>query len=147
MLPFAAYRPIGALCIIHLKASGGTVRVSAQKIPESQVVLEIEVEPERVEKALDRAYRHLVTRTRVPGFRPGKAPRAMLERYLGRETLLHEALDRLVPEVYQEAARQEEVEPIDLPELEVVTMEPLVVKGTVPVRPTGDLGEYRRGRG
>jgi len=122
------------------------VRVSAQKIPDSQVVLEIEVEPERVEKALDRAYRKLVTRTRVPGFRPGKAPRAMLERYLGRETLLHEALDRLVPEVYQEAARQEEVEPIDLPELEVVTMEPLVVKATVPVRPTVDLGEYRQVR-
>jgi trigger factor len=122
------------------------VRVSAQKIPDSQVVLEIEVEPERVEKALDRAYRKLVTRTRVPGFRPGKAPRAMLERYLGHDTLLHEALDRLVPEVYQEAARQEEVEPIDLPELEVVTTEPLVVKATVPVRPTVDLGEYREVR-
>jgi len=119
------------------------VRVSAQKIPDSQVVLEIEVEPERVEKALDRAYRQLVTRTRVPGFRPGKAPRAMLERYLGRDALLQQALDRLVPEVYKEAANQEEVEPIDLPELEVVTTEPLVVKATVPVRPTVDLGDYR----
>ena len=122
------------------------MRVSAQKIPDSQVVLEIEVEPERVEKALDRAYRQLVSRTRVPGFRPGKAPRAMLERYLGRDALLREALDRLVPEVYQEAARQEDVEPIDLPELEVVTTEPLVVKATVPVRPTVDLGDYRQVR-
>lgn len=118
------------------------VRVSAQKIPDSQVVLEIEVEPERVEKALDRAYRRLVSKTRVPGFRPGKAPRAMLERYLGQDALLREALDRLVPEVYQEAARDEEVEPIDFPELEVVTTEPLVVKATVPVRPTVDLGDY-----
>jgi trigger factor len=129
-----------------LEASGGTVRVSAQKIPESQVVLEIEVEPERVEKALDRAYRQLVSRTRVPGFRPGKAPRAMLERYLGRDALLRQALDRLVPEVYQEATRQEEVDPIDLPELEVVTTEPLVVKATVPVRPSVDLGDYRQVR-
>jgi trigger factor len=129
-----------------LETSGGTVKVSAQKIPDSQVVLEIEVEPERVEKALDRAYRRLVTRTRVPGFRPGKAPRAMLERYLGRDALLREALDRLVPEVYQEATRQEEVEPIDLPELEVVTTEPLVVKATVPVRPAIDLGDYRQVR-
>ena len=118
------------------------MRVSTQKIPESQVVLEIEVEPERVEKALDRAYRQLVTKTRVPGFRPGKAPRAMLERYLGRDAIMRQALDRLVPEVYQEAARQEEVEPIDLPELEVVTTEPLVLKATVPVRPTVDLGDY-----
>ncbi len=130
----------------HLEASGGTVKVSAQKIPDSQVVLEIEVEPERVEKALDRAYRQLVTRTRVPGFRPGKAPRAMLERYLGRDALMRQALDRLVPEVYREAAGQEDVEPIDLPELEVVTTEPLVVKATVPVRPTVDLGDYRQAR-
>jgi trigger factor len=129
-----------------LEASGGTVKVSAQKIPDSQVVLEIEVEPERVEKALDRAYRQLVNRTRVPGFRPGKAPRALLERYLGRDALMRQALDRLVPEVYQEAARQEDVEPIDLAELEVVTTEPLVVKATVPVRPTVDLGDYRQVR-
>jgi trigger factor len=99
-----------------------------------------------VEKALDRAYRQLVARTRVPGFRPGKAPRAMLERYLGRDALMRQALDRLVPEVYQEAARQEDVEPIDLAELEVVTTEPLVVKATVPVRPTVDLGDYRQVR-
>jgi trigger factor len=130
----------------NLEASGGTVKVSAQKIPDSQVVLEIEVEPERVEKALDRAYRQLVNRTRVPGFRPGKAPRALLERYLGRDALMRQALDRLVPEVYQEAARQEDVEPIDLAELEVVTTEPLVVKATVPVRPTVDLGDYRQVR-
>jgi trigger factor len=129
-----------------LEALAGTVKVSAQKIPDSQVVLEIEVEPERVEKALDRAYRQLVTRTRVPGFRPGKAPRAMLERYLGRDALMRQALDRLVPEVYREAASQEDVDPIDLAELEVVTTEPLVVKATVPVRPTVDLGDYRQVR-
>jgi trigger factor len=129
-----------------LEALAGTVKVSAQKIPDSQVVLEIEVEPERVEKALDRAYRQLVTRARVPGFRPGKAPRAMLERYLGRDALMRQALDRLVPEVYREAASQEDVEPIDLAELEVVTTEPLVVKATVPVRPTVDLGDYRQVR-
>jgi trigger factor len=130
----------------NLEALAGTVKVSAQKIPDSQVVLEIEVEPERVEKALDRAYRQLVARTKVPGFRPGKAPRAMLERYLGRDALMRQALDRLVPEIYQEAARQEDVEPIDLPELEVVTTEPLVVKATVPVRPVVDLGDYRQVR-
>ena len=130
----------------NLEALAGTVKVSAQKIPDSQVVLEIEVEPERVEKALDRAYRQLVARTKVPGFRPGKAPRAMLERYLGRDALMRQALDRLVPEIYQEAAQQEDVEPIDLPELEVVTTEPLVVKATVPVRPTVDLGDYRQVR-
>ncbi len=119
------------------------MKVTTQKIPDSQVVLEIEVERERVEKALDRAYKRLVQRTKVPGFRPGKAPRAMLERFLGPDVLLNEALDRLVPEVYREAVEEEDLHPIDLPSLEVASMEPLRVKATVPGRPTVELGDYR----
>ncbi len=119
------------------------MKVSAERIPESQVVLEIEVEPERVEKSLDAAYRRLVQRTNVPGFRRGKAPRSMLERHLGRDVLLEEALDRLIPEVYREAVEQEEIEPIELPQVEMVSTEPLVMKATVPVRPTIELGDYQ----
>ncbi|MDI6857625.1 MAG: trigger factor [Dehalococcoidia bacterium] len=119
------------------------MKVSAERIPQSQVVLQIEVEPERVEKSLDAAYRRLVQRASVPGFRKGKAPRAMLERHLGRDVLLQEALDRLIPEVYREAVEAEEIEPIELPELEMVSTEPLVMKATVPIRPTIELGDYR----
>lgn len=119
------------------------MKVSAERIPQSQVVLQIEVEPERVEKSLDAAYRRLVQRASVPGFRKGKAPRAMLERHLGRDVLLQEALDRLIPEVYREAVEAEEIEPIERPELEMVSTEPLVMKATVPVRPTIELGDYR----
>jgi trigger factor len=118
------------------------LKVSAEKLPQSQVALEIEVEPERVERSLEQAYRRLAQRTRVPGFRPGKAPRAMLERYLGRDSLMQEALDRLIPEVYRQAVEEEDLDPIDFPELEVTSTEPLVVKATVPVRPTVDLGDY-----
>ena len=118
------------------------MKVTTEKIPDSQVVLEIEVERERVEQALDRAYRRLAQRTKVPGFRPGKAPRAMLERFLGAGTLLDEALDRLLPEVYREAVEGEDLHPIDLPALEILSTEPLLVKATVPVRPTIDLGDY-----
>ena len=82
-----------------------------------------------------RAYRRLVQRTNVPGFRRGKAPRAMIERYLGHDALLHEALDRLIPEVYREAIEQEDIDAIELPQLEMVSTEPLVMKATVPVRP------------
>jgi trigger factor len=119
------------------------VKVSAEKLPQSRVVLNIEVEPERLEGALDSAYRRLVRRTQVPGFRAGKAPRAMLERYLGEHAVLHEAIDRLLPQVYREAVEEQQLDPIDLPEVEVVTEEPLVLKATVPVRPTVDLGDYR----
>ncbi|MDP2950594.1 MAG: trigger factor family protein, partial [Chloroflexota bacterium] len=61
------------------------MKVSTERIPESQVVLEIEVEPERLEASLERAYRRLAQKTRIPGFRKGKTPRAMIERYLGRD--------------------------------------------------------------
>ncbi len=119
------------------------MRVSSEKIPQSQVVLTIEVEPERLQGALDSASRRLASKARVPGFRPGKAPAAMVERYLGRDRILEEALDRLVPAVYREAVEQEGVDVIDLPHLAVESTEPLVVKATVPVRPSVDLGDYR----
>jgi len=119
------------------------VKVSTERIPDSQVVLEIEVEPERMEKSLEKAYRRLAQRTKVPGFRQGKTPRAMLERYLGSETIRREALDILIPEAYRQAIREEEIEPVDLPAIEVTQEEPLVFKATVPVRPSIDLDDYR----
>jgi len=67
----------------------------------------------------------------------------MVERYLGHDRLLEEALDKLVPVVYREAVEQEGVEVIDLPQLAVESTDPLVVKATVPVRPTVNLGNYR----
>jgi trigger factor len=119
------------------------VKVSAERIPEGQVVLQIEVEPERLEGALDSAYRRLVKKTEVPGFRRGKAPRAMLERYLGEHAILHDAIDRLLPQVFQEAVEEQKLDPIDLPEVEIVTEQPLVLKATVPLMPTVDLGDYQ----
>jgi len=106
-------------------------------------LLEIEVDDARVEKAKDSAYRRLASKVRVPGFRPGKAPREVLERHLGEETILHEAIDRLMPEVYKEALEQEDIDPIDQAGYELVTHQPLVAKFTVPIRPTVDLGEYK----
>jgi trigger factor len=119
------------------------VRITSERLPESRVLLEIEVDNERLEKAMNQAYRRVVNRARIPGFRPGKAPRLMVERYLGRETLLSEALDRLVPEVYEEALEQEGIDAIDRPELEMPQTDPVIVKATVPVRPKVDLGDYR----
>ena len=119
------------------------MKVSTERIPDSQVVLEIEVEPERLERSLEKAYRRLGLRTHVPGFRKGKAPRPMLERYLGRHALLHEALDILVPEVYTQAIEEQEIEAIDLPRIEVLQEEPPLIKATVPLRPTLELGDYQ----
>ncbi len=120
------------------------MRVSVERIPESQVVLEIEIEPDQMERSLDRAYRRLVQRTEIPGFRKGKAPRGMLERHLGRERLVHEALDILIPEAYNKALEEQQIEVVDQPKLDIVQEEPLVFKATVSIRPAVKLGDYAK---
>ena len=120
------------------------MKVSTKKTPDSQVVMTIEVEPERLEEARGKALRKLAPRAKVPGFRPGKAPPEMLRRYLGEERILDEALDTLVPVIYREAVEADEsIDPIARPRLEIETMDPLVVKATIPVRPTVELGDYQ----
>ncbi|MGH2586730.1 MAG: trigger factor [Dehalococcoidia bacterium] len=119
------------------------MKVTVERIPDSQVLLNIEIDPERVESSIDQAYKRLAPRTRIPGFRPGKAPRALVERHYGRDMLLHEALDRLVPLVVKEAIEAESIEIVDQPDLEIASLDPVVVKATVPVRPTVEIGEYR----
>ncbi|MHB8514044.1 MAG: trigger factor [Dehalococcoidia bacterium] len=119
------------------------MKVSTEKIPESQVLMTIEVEPERLEEARGKALRKLAPRAKVPGFRPGKAPPAMILRYLGEDRVLDEALDALVPLVYREAVEADQsIDPIARPRLVIETTDPLVVKATIPVRPTVDLGAY-----
>ena len=120
------------------------MKVKAERIENSQVVLEVEVEPEEEERSLEAAYRRLVKSTNIPGFRKGKAPRAMVERYLGREFLLQDALERLVPELLNQAIEEQELQPVAQPDVEVTQTEPVVAfKAVVPVSPTVELGDYR----
>ena len=118
------------------------MKVTLERLPESRVQLEIEVEPDRLERSLDAAYKRLLPTLRIPGFRPGKAPRRIVERMVGRDRLIHEALDSLVPAVYSEALESEEIDAVDQPELEILETEPVRFKATVPVRPTVTLGDY-----
>ena len=105
--------------------------------------MEIEVDQDRVEASIDKAVRRVAQQVKIKGFRPGKAPRAVVEREVGRPALLQEALDELIPEVYNEAIEAEAIEPIDQPQLDLDSMEPLVVKAKVPVRPTVEVTDFR----
>ncbi|OAI43773.1 hypothetical protein AYO38_02565 [bacterium SCGC AG-212-C10] len=111
------------------------------------MLLDIEVDPERLEKSIEAEYRKFATRARVPGFRPGKAPRAAIERHVGgakqlRAGLIDDAIQKLVPAAYNDAIAENEVDAIDQPELEIVEIDPVRFKATVPVRPSVDLGDY-----
>lgn len=118
------------------------VKVTLERLPESRVQIHIEVEAERVEKSVDAAYRRLAPKVRVPGFRPGKAPRAMTEKYIGRERLMNDAIENLIPDVYNEAIETEDVHAIAQPELDGIELDPVRLKFIVPVRPSVHLGEY-----
>lgn len=107
------------------------------------MLLEIEVDAEQMERSMDKAYRRLVQKVEVPGFRKGKTPRNMLERHLGRDRLVSEAIDILIPEAYNKAIDENDIDAIGQPSVELVSAEPLSFKATVPVRPTVELGDYK----
>jgi len=118
------------------------VKVTKEKTENSQVFLSIEMEPAEIEDALEKSYHRLAKKTNIPGFRKGKAPRAILEHYIGRESLLHDALNKMIPEAYERAIKEQEIDAFAQPQIEVTQTDPVVFKATVPVRPTVELGDY-----
>jgi len=122
------------------------MNVTATPAPKSSVKLEIELPPERLNQAISEAVRHLSRRTRVPGFRPGKAPRGVLEAVLGPGAVLDEAVEHLVQDAYRKALIEKEILPLAQAEVDVVQAEegkPVIFTATVPVRPEVTLGDYR----
>ena len=119
------------------------VKVTSESLPERQVKLQIEVDEDRHNQAIESAYKKLAPRVQIPGFRPGKAPRPLIEKQLGRHRLLDEAMDQLVPKIYTEVLEQEEISPVAQPAVELVSHEPLVFTATVPLQPVVELGDYQ----
>jgi trigger factor len=122
-----------------------TVTTNAQ--PGSRVQLDIEVPPAEVDRHFVTAYRHVAERTKVPGFRPGKAPRHVIDRFVGRGTVIAEAIDHLVSDAYDAALDQVAILPIDQPEVDidptgVAEGQSVKFTATVAVRPEVQLGAY-----
>ncbi|WP_096435977.1 trigger factor [Alteribacter populi] len=117
-----------------------------EKLEGNSGVLTVEVEKERVDTALDEAFKKVVKKVNVPGFRKGKVPRSMFEQRFGVESLYQDALDILLPEAYSQAIEETGIEPVDRPEIDIENMEKgetLVFKATVTVKPEVKLGEYK----
>ncbi|TME83390.1 MAG: trigger factor [Chloroflexi bacterium] len=122
------------------------MNVTATPGPRSSVKLDIELPAERLTRAVDASVRHLSRRTKVPGFRPGKAPRFMLDRVLGPGAVLEDAVDHLVQDAYRDALVEKAILPLDQAKIEVEQAEegkPLVFNATLHVRPEVELGDYR----
>lgn len=99
---------------------GRRLKVTTTDLSPDEVQLSVEVPSERVETAMEAAFKRLVKRYRIPGFRPGRAPRSVFERQVGRDVLLEEATDALLPAVYDEALAEAAVTPFETGRVEEV---------------------------
>lgn len=122
------------------------MKVEVRKEPASRVVLEVELPPEDVQKGVDQALDRLNRRVTIPGFRRGRAPKVLLQRYVGKEAVYEEAVNFLVPDAYANAVDQAGVRPITRPQIQVDAIEdgkPLRFVATVDLVPEVSLGDYR----
>ncbi|MEA3254106.1 MAG: trigger factor, partial [Chloroflexota bacterium] len=118
------------------------MKIDIEKMDNCQVALKIEAEPDELKKSQKAAYQRLVNKVSVPGFRKGKAPQVILEQHVGREAMLDEALEHLVPELYTKAVKSQELEPIAEPQIDITQTEPVVFKAIVSLKPRVELGDY-----
>ena len=122
------------------------VKVDTERKPGSQVVLSVEVDVDQVSRSIDQAYSRLAPRVRIAGFRPGKAPRPMVEREIGWSTLRQEALDLILPTAYNSALDEAGLDPIDVPRVEVQQFDrgqPMKFTATVSIKPEITLKDYK----
>jgi trigger factor len=120
------------------------LKVETKDLEDRQVEITVEVPQDRVQKAMQVAARKLSRRVKIPGFRPGKAPYAVVLRKIGEEQVFEEALDSLGQDIYQSALDDAEIEPYAPGALEeIVSRDPLVLRYSVPLAPEVDLGAYR----
>ncbi|MBA1353984.1 MULTISPECIES: trigger factor [Staphylococcus] len=109
-------------------------------------VLSVTVPAEKVDKAIDQAFKKVVKQINVPGFRKGKVPRQIFEQRFGVEALYQDAVDILLPEAYGEAIDETGIKPVDQPEINVTSIEKgedMTFEANVVVEPEVELGDYK----
>src|SRR5436190_15528458 len=122
------------------------MEVTVTPAPRSSLNVRVEVPAERLDSAIGEAVRHLSQRTKIPGFRPGKAPRGVIEAVVGKDAVLEEAMDHLVQRAYRDALVEKEILPLTQAEVNVeqgIEGKPVIFTATVQVRPEVKLGDYR----
>jgi trigger factor len=129
----------------QVASADGSFRYRLERIQGSLVRLEVEASAERLTAAADRVFGRRNRQANIPGFRPGKAPRAIYERTYGTQHLWSEGAEDVIDETYREILQAEQIEPLDHPQLEIRRLEPgkdLAFTLIVQVRPEVTLGDY-----
>jgi trigger factor len=118
------------------------VKTDVEELSPTRVRLTIEVPFEELKKNLDQAYREVARQVRIPGFRPGKVPPRVIDQRIGRGTVLEQAINDAVPQLYSQAVSENEVVPLGQPDVEVTRLDDgkeLAFTAEVDVRPKFDL--------
>ena len=121
--------------------------VVTERLPKSQVGMTIEVPAEVVDATYDRVLNRLASRAKIEGFRPGRAPRALVEARIGAAVLREEVVETMVPEVVRQALDDKSIDPIDNPDVEVLELErgrPARLKATISVMPEVTLADVTK---
>lgn len=122
------------------------MKVEMQKLDGGKVLLEIEVPVEEVNSAYATAYRNIAKKVNIPGFRKGKAPKQILNMHIGKEAIKEEAFRYILPKAYYKAIEENNVEPVDQPDIDLVNLEEgqaCTFKATVQGLPDVELGNYK----
>ena len=118
------------------------MKVTAERLPASQVRLEIASDQAEFDQAIEKATRRVASQVTVPGFRRGKAPRGLVVRHIGRPAIVNEANGDLMDDLYRRAIEQEDLIPVTRPEVEVLTDEPLTFRVAVEIAPAVEVEGY-----
>ena len=118
--------------------------LNVSQIDKDKVLLEIEIAPEKVKKAIESAYREVARNVKIPGFRPGKAPRSIIEMRFGKEYFYEEAQKELLTPAYIEVLNTQNIRPIgsELKDVFIEEGKPLVFKIEVQKEPIFDIKDY-----
>ncbi len=120
------------------------MKTTLDKTENRQAYLTVEMEPPEVEEGLKKAYSRLVQKANIPGFRKGKAPRPILEQYLGKAALMDDAVEHMAPEAYEKAVKEKELKPIARPDIQLEKLEPVTYKMVIALEPAIKLGDYHQ---
>jgi trigger factor len=124
---------------------GAKMNVNLEHLENSRVKVTVEVDAAKLEEGLAHAYRRVAKRVQIRGFRKGKAPRKIIERYYGASIFYEDALDYLVPQLYEAAVEQTKINPVDQPSCDIHKIEPgegLSIEFEVDIYPEVELGQY-----
>lgn len=120
---------------------------TVEKVDKNVVSFEFTVSADEFEKGVEKAYRKNVGKINIQGFRKGKAPRKIIERYYGAEIFYEDAVNIVLPDAYDNAVKENNIFPVDHPEIdikgEIEKGKDITFTAKVTVKPEFELGEYK----